>query len=272
MKLEINLVNDRFACWRCHYRGHSIKLLKKYGGVNQSRKYAALCGLNLIESPQHIVPEDLRLPNEYEFVLDSNSFLANRCKEWLSSNGITEKTIVQNRIGFCSTGKYRDRLLFPSLDFDGKLNYFITRHMFDDGNFKWLKCEKSLKRTIYNDIFVDWSRPVILVETVKTYLKHFNVIDNMIVCNGSYVSKEYLLFSKIILEDCPKIFVAFDEDARHEALQTLNNFNEFGVQCSLVDLKNQSDQCSAEDFIKAIEGSKNFDKISLIKDKISNLI
>lgn len=272
MKLEINLVNDRFACWRCHYKGHSLKLLKKYGTASQSRKYAALCGLNLIESVDAVEQRELELPAEYQFVLDSNSNLAVKCQEWLKKVGVTERTIIQNKIGFCSSGKYRDRLLFPSIDSNGKLNYFITRHMFNDGNFKWLKCEKSLKQTIYNDIFVDWSQPVILVETVKTYLKHFNLINNMIVCNGSYISKEYLLFSKIVLEDCPKVFVAFDEDARREALRTLNNFDEFGIPCSLVDLKNQSDSCSSEDFIEAINNSKSFDKISLIKNKINNLI
>jgi hypothetical protein len=271
-KLEINLNFDKFACWRCHYKGHAIKLIAKHGTAEQRRRYAPLCGLKLNVTEEVEEEKRIELPPEYKFVFDYNSDHAELTKAWLANLGVPENVVVQNRIGFCDTGEYRDRIIFPSFDSECSLNYFVTRHMWEENSFKWLKCRASMKRNVFNEIFVDWTKPLILVETVKTYLKHFEEIDNMIVCNGSFLSKEYDLFNKIVVEDCPKVYVAFDPDAKTEALETLKNLDSFGVECCLVDLPRQSDEMDSSELEERINDCKTFDKIDVLRNKINNLV
>jgi hypothetical protein len=271
-KLEINLNFDKFACWRCHYKGHAIKLIAKHGTAEQRRRYALLCGLKLNVTEGDKEERPLELPPEYKFVFDYNSDHAQFTKEWLENLGVTEAVAVQNRIGYCDDGEYKNRIIFPSFNEECSLNYFVTRHMWEENSFKWLKCRASLRKNIFNEVFIDWRKPIVLVETVKTYLKHFEEIDNMVVCNGSFLSKEYNLFNRIIVEDCPRVYVAFDPDAKTEALTTLENFDSFGVDCGLVDLPAQADEINSVEFEECINSCKSFDKIDVLRNKIDNLL
>lgn len=271
-KLEVNLENNRFSCWVCHYKGHALKLFTDHGTKVQKQKYAQLCGLQFSTISQERERDAVELPGEYKFIFDSESLDANAAIKWIGENNINFNSVLSNRLGICSSGRYKNRIIFPSFDSEFRLNYFITRHLYEDGPFKWLKCDYSLKKIIFNECFVNWKRPVILVESVKTYLKNFDKINNMIVCNGSFLSREYLLFNKIIMEDVPSVFVAFDEDAKENSLDLISKFNEFGVESFHVDIKGQADDLFYEEFNKKILSASQYNKIDLLKDRILNLI
>lgn len=272
MKLEINLNEDMFSCWRCHYSGKVLKILREHGTASQKRKYADLCGLKLSAFEDKGKEEPLVLPPEFQFVFDSESDQAFDAKEWLRELNIKRNVVYQNRICVATRGEYRNRIIFPSFDELGDLNYFVTRHLYEQNEYKWLKCRRSSKKFIFNELFIDWKKPIVLVETTKVYLKYFDEIENMVVCNGSYLSKDYELFKKIVIEDCPKVFVAFDEDAKDEAFQTLKNLDEFGVNSFYVEVSGQTDELSVDDFEDSISNAKAFEMHALLKNKIGNLV
>lgn len=271
-KLEINLDNNKFSCWVCQYKGHALKLFTEYGSFNNRKLYANLCGIKSSTINESEQTSRLALPEEYEFIFDSNSNDSAQAIEWAGRNDISYESLLSARVGVCSRGKYKNRIIFPSFNEDFQLNYFITRHLYQNDSFKWLKCEASLKKIIFNECFINWKKPVILVESIKTYLKNFNKLENIIVCNGSLLSREYLLFNKIIIENVPKVFIIFDSDANEKSLKLANSFNEFGVESYHIGVDRQVDEISFYELSQKIKEANQYDRMDSLKDKISNLI
>lgn len=271
-KLEINLQDNKFACWRCHYSGSPLRLLKDYGKPEHRKRYARAMGFELRVKNEK---EPIRLPDEYRFLLDNrHGMVARHAYQWTKALNISDEVIFQNRIGFCSDGKYKNRIIFPSFDENGKVNYFVTRHLYNDNEFKWLNCQASMKENIFNELFINWSKPIILVESVKAYLKHFDSIENIVCCNGTKISRKHKLFEKIVLNDIPEVYVAFDAQADSEAMDAMNEFYEYGIKTYFVKFEEeiQPDEISTEKFISHIEQAEEFQKVDVLKNRIRNLV
>lgn len=271
-KLEINLRDNKFACWRCHYSGSPIRLLKDFGHSSHRRRYAKEMGFTYDGANEK---DRIELPAEYRFVLDHQcSMISNHALEWLENLGVSRDVVFQNRVGFCDGGKYRNRLIFPSFDASGKLNYFVTRHLYDNNEYKWLNCQSSMRENVFNELFVDWSKPVILVESVKAYLKHFEGIENLVCGNGTKISSRHRLFEQIVLNDVPQVFVAFDAEADEEAMAAMNKFYEYGIETRFVKFDDavQPDEIETAEFASCIEKAGEFEKVDLLKNRIRNLL
>lgn len=273
MKLEINLRDNKFGCWRCHYSGSPLKLLKDYGNADKRKRYAKAMGLKLTASTEE--ENRIELPKEYKFVFDDyRSPVGDRARQYLIDLGVSEDSIFQNRIGFCDSGQYKGRILFPSFDDSGRLNYFVTRDLYQDGAYKWLNCAASMRNNIFNELFVDWSKPVILIESVKAYVKHFEMIDNLVCGNGTKISNKHKLFEQIVMNDVPKVFVAFDAEADEEAMKAMNEFYEYGIETLFVEFCDdiQPDQISSSTFLESISDAKEFEKNDILRNRIKKLI
>jgi hypothetical protein len=268
MKLEVNLISDRFACWRCQYKGITLRLLKDYGFGDARKRFAALIGRRHEEETQD---HSVKLPEEYEAVFDrTNTEMSQDAAGWLESLGVPVEVAFQNRVGFCYSGRYRDRMIFPSFDEYGRLNYFTTRHLYESGKYKWLNCESPVKSCIFNEMMIDWSKPIILVESVKSYLKHFSAIENIVCINGKKMNTNYKLFEKIILNEVPKIYVAFDAEADKEALIAMRELYEYGIETHFVKMydNEQPDDLDSYELLERIENSHEFEKFDVIKSKL----
>jgi hypothetical protein len=56
---------------------------------------------------------------------------------YLSQRGITIKQIVKYNIGYCKDGLYSRRVIIPSYNSDGQLNYFVSRSYYPDEKMKY---------------------------------------------------------------------------------------------------------------------------------------
>ena len=68
------------------------------------------------------------------------------------------------KIGYCPKGKYGGRIIIPSFNNNGRINYFISRSYVGHQR-KYLNPSAS-KDFIFNELFIDWDEPVVLVEGV----------------------------------------------------------------------------------------------------------
>jgi hypothetical protein len=269
-KLEISLKNDRFSCWRCHFSGHVTKILRLYGTKKQKENYSKIIGFHSKETEQS-ENTSIKLPEEYLFILDFKNSKCKRAYEWLHSKQISDETILQNRIGFCPTGKYNNRIIFPSFDEGCNINYFTTRHIFKNDHFKWLNCEGSSKSYIWNEFFVDWSRPIILTESIKTYLKFFQYNKNIVCNNGALLTSKYKLFSKILLDSCGDVIVAFDPDVSRYASDVAKYLWEFDCDVKIARFDNQPDELEIKDFLTHIDNSSSFSLMENLRERIMSL-
>ena len=63
-------------------------------------------------------------------------------------------------MGYCLEGEYRNRIVVPSFDDDGDVNYFVGRSFTGD-SYKY-KNPRASKNIVFNELFVDWDSDLIL--------------------------------------------------------------------------------------------------------------
>jgi hypothetical protein len=139
------------------------------------------------------------------------------------------------KIGYCPEGRYGGRIIVPSFNNSGNLNYFIARS-YVGHRMKYLN-PPITKNVVFNELFVDWDEAVILVEGL------FDAIvagQNAIPILGSTLREESKLFQGIVLNDSP-VYLALDEDARKKQEQIVKLFFRYDVDVRVIDTSNIDD-------------------------------
>ena len=70
--------------------------------------------------------------------------------------------ILKYRIGYCTNGLYNGKIIIPSYDANGSLNYFVGRAYYDT-DYKH-KNPNASKDIVGFELHINWNMPIILVE------------------------------------------------------------------------------------------------------------
>jgi DNA primase len=145
-KLQINLDTQQWHCWVCDAKGLRItSLLRKLKvDINSVQKINTIYGddYTVTYNKNEDYPEELELPNEYKPLYNkpkSINPIYNKAIHYLKKRNIGEALIIKYNIGYCDSGDYAGRIIIPSYDSDGKLNYFEARTFYDNVNLKYKK-------------------------------------------------------------------------------------------------------------------------------------
>jgi hypothetical protein len=249
-KLSVNVKTDNMHCWFCDWKDRSLlPILELKGPTEISREYKSkLSGSSETRIPEKKYDEPI-LPKEFRSLTsDWGTPYYHNAMEYLSSRGVSSDDIVHWKLGYCEDGDYRYRIIIPSFDEFGELNFFTgrsfypsMRHRYMHGNF--------CKDIIFDEYMVDWSRPVTITEGFFDLVK---IDHNGIPLQGSILNEGSRLFSKIVKHDCDTFF-AMDSDAFEKQLRIIKKFLMFGVNCYYIDLGTRRDvaEMDREEFIRA---------------------
>ncbi len=249
-KLEINVEKNVFNCWVCGAHGNIFKLLGKIATQDQKATYFSTVD-NFKWRNNNTSSAAIDLPEEYRFLLDNlNLPLAKKVKDYLFGDlGLKEDVIVQNLIGFCSSGMYENRIIFPSRDNEGRFNFFSGQEIFPNYK-KHLDCSGIPKSSIvFNELFVDWTRPVVLVESIKSHLRLFQY--NTIPILGKMFSEHCKVFEQIVLNDS-EVLVALDPDAENKSFDVAKLLSVHGINSKIVQLEEKPYKMEPNDFEKCL--------------------
>lgn len=244
-KLEIQPIVDKYGetpwhCWVCNAAGKKLPSLFKalnvsrdtmselYSAMNIQPKYINnVTGEN---SPSNV---ELRLPKEYiPLYKPSTSIECKNAMHYLrAKRNITLSEIVKYNIGYCETGEYAKKIIIPSYDELGRLNYFVGRSYYDEETFKHKNPDVS-KNIIGFELFINWSLPIVLVEGSFDAMA---VRRNAIPLFGKTISES--LRKKVIEAKVSKLFICLDKDAQKQALDHAEYFMNNGVEVYFVDLQ-----------------------------------
>jgi len=261
-KLEINLItNDKkenpWHCWVCEVKGKTIKSLFKQ--IKVSNNKLEELDLVIIPGEKKIKEKNnkfINLPEEFISLsnIDGlNKFIKIKAKHalfFLKKRNINHLDIIKYNIGFCIEGVYKDRIIIPSYDYTGKLNYFISRDYTERLSQKYLNPSVDLESIIGLELYINWSAPIILVEGM---LDALTIKRNVIPLFGKLIHSG--LMKKLVNSSVNKIYIALDKDARKNALEQaelllsynkevylvemdIKDFNEIGFERSLELLEN----------------------------------
>lgn len=269
-KLEVKMLTDAngenpWACWRCGQKGKKIRnLLRK---INLSREEAqeVLKYIKKDSSYQYVPTKEVSIPKEFVSLIGDNFpkyGLANKAKNYLYDRGVTKEDIIKYNIGYCESGTYAGRVIIPSYDSKGFLNYFVSRS-FEDAYKKYLLPDAS-RDIIFFENLINWNVPIILVEGVFDAMA---VKRNVIPLLGKSITKNLMI--KIIESSSNDIYIALDNDALDKALDHCKKFLDMGKRVFLVDMyeKDPSEMGFAE-FTKHIQKSEELTFSKLLRYKL----
>ena len=273
----MNLSKNVFKCWICEETGSPGKLVFKFGTNPQREEWKRLSGQvdiseidNLFQRSE-IVDNCQKINLPKEFISLANSDLPLSAKpalKYLKKRNITKADILKWKIGFCSSGDYKGRVIFPSFNSDGYCNYFVARSY---NSREWMKYKNppaSKSDIIFNELYVDFDEDLILVEGVFDAI----VAGNAIPLLGSSMKVKSPLFSLLI--DYPKeIFIALDHDAEKKASRIINLLKRYNRTVYKVDTSDIEDvgSISKEEFLRRKEQAIPMTEDNLILQKLSGI-
>jgi len=128
--MEVNYRKDVYKCWVCYQtsdtHGSITKLIRKYGNNRLLEEYKLFRPDKFDTAKKRGVVSKLpdgytplwEEPKEFDYeYVKANRYLLNR--------GIDKKIIEKYELGYSKIGKYRNRIIIPSRDSVGVINYYV---------------------------------------------------------------------------------------------------------------------------------------------------
>jgi transcription elongation factor Elf1 len=267
-KLQVNLDNGKAHCWVCNFSAHTIpQLLKKINAPKHLIKEALQIVGDYVsyEKDKDEITHNVSLPREYKPLwIKIEDPIYKNAIHYLRRRRIGIKEILRYSIGYCDGGPYSNRIIIPSYDCDGKLNYFVARDMFPNSKFKYKNPPMS-KDVVGFELFINWKEPIVLVEGVFDAIA---IKRNAIPLLGKFPSKKLIM--KIMESGVTDIYIALDEDAKEDALKLSEFMMGYGKNVYMMDMdaKDPSD-LGFTNFWKQIELTKQTGFSDLIRSRLS---
>jgi DNA primase len=241
--LEINYISNVYKCWSCgdieNTHGSLGKLFDKFGNKKQKKLYYIL-------KPETVPVKEkkykkLKLPESFTLFKDSHKIypVRRQAYNYLQSRGITDDIIEKYGIGFCDKGSHVGRIVVPSYDKKGELNYYVARSWDPHTKFKYKNPEAEKDKIIFNEKLIDWKKDIYLVEGVFDGF----FLENSIPMLGKHMSE--MLFDKVYNNAKGNVIIALDGDAWNNAIKLYHELNggELYEKIKIVKLPNDQDVC-----------------------------
>jgi len=241
--LEINYQQHVYKCWACAEthgtHGHLGKLIDKHGSKKDKKIYK-LIRPDEFEKKEKVYKK-LELPKEYKKFDEVHPLHIPRKEalNYLKKRGITDEIIEKYQIGMCLDGEYSGRIIVPSFDKKGELNFFVSRSWNPRSKLKYKNPEASKDFLIFNESLIDWKKDIYLVEGVFDSF----FLDNSICLLGKFLTDN--LWEKLYSKAKKNIIVCLDGDAYTDAKNLYDKLNGGALynRVKLVKLPKDKDVC-----------------------------
>ena len=271
-KMEVNLTENRegknpWHCWACDVRGTTIYSLFKQLKVDVS-KFTEL--KSLVKTSKSIsetqVISSVSLPDEYIDLnnVDTSDIMARHALAYLKNRHISKYDIIKYNIGYCKEGLYKNMIIIPTYDADGRLNYFTARSFEKEPYVKYRNPSAS-RDIIPNEHLINWNIPIILCEGLFDAMA---IKRNAIPLLGKNIQSS--LMKKIVTSVVDKIYIALDRDAIKQALKFCERLMAEGKEVYLVDLQDKDpSEMGFENFTKLIQNTVPLTYYDLMEQKLA---
>ena len=210
IKLCIRLDNDLYHCWVCDLKGRSVARLIRKVRPQLAGSYQNQFGSVKYDSQE----EDFikcELPENFRLVMDNlRDPDAKRVRRYAHTRGLTDAELWRFRVGYSPA--LRRRMILPSFDEDGRLNYWTARRCDDNPDWRYLNAKVPKTQFVVGELDLDWtSEEIVLVEGPTDLIKCSLL--NATCLLGSTLPDSSVLFRKLVTFP-ERIILALDGDAR----------------------------------------------------------
>lgn len=241
-KFSVNIQRGFYKCWICDQKGRNLyRLVRKFGSAKDRETWKAFSGtrtdLNdfsaLFEDIEENNPEQIiEMPPNFYSLCGNAHFRAPL--RYLKKRDIGKKDILKWKMGFCSDGPFGGRIIIPSFNNNGDLNYFIARTF--TNNYKRYLNPPVSRDIVFNELYVDFDKEVTIVEGAFDAIKAENAIPIL----GSTIRETSKLFKRIVQNDTP-VLLALDPDAKYKAENIKKLFLKYGIEVRELQYRDERD-------------------------------
>jgi hypothetical protein len=271
-KLEVNLTENRegknpWHCWACDIRGTSIYSLfkqinvapEKLQEVSSLVKTSKSISETRVVSTVALPPEFIGLDN-----VDSSDLMARHALAYLKNRHVGKYDILKYNIGYCKEGAYKNMIIIPTYDANGKVNYFTARS-FEKNPYVKYKNPSASRDVIPNEHLVNWKIQILICEGLFDAMA---IKRNAIPLLGKNIQSN--LMKKIVTSLVDKIYIALDRDAVKQALRFCEMLLAEGKEVYLVDLQDKDpSEMGFKNFTKLIQNTVPLTYYDLMERKLA---
>lgn len=241
--LEVNLQKQVYKCWKCDAEGDSmhgsiVKLIKQYGTPELLQQYkdairsirdSELYKLHFKDNEFNIdtsviEKEELRFPSSFKY-LDRRDRNSKRALDYLNERGIDWDVIEKYKLGYTSfqeeDKKSSYRIIIPSYDAYGELNYWVGRNYLPLNRIKYDNPKVEKRDIIFNEEKVQWDADITLVEGPFDHL----VVPNSIPLLGKALNQGYKLYWDLISKCNGNVNIWLDNDIKDNGKEIYSLLN-----------------------------------------------
>lgn len=236
--LEVSFTLGKFHCWSCGHSGSISKLIKSRGGSSYVTEYFSIINdiketcyynLDLFKDNEDINNrKDLFLPKTFKKI-DIKTCRNKMLLKFLESRKISQDIIDKFNIGQTaweeSDWTWRDRIVFPSYNVDGDLNYYVGRNYKEsDKRNKYKNCDVNKYDIILHEDKIQWDADIFLVEGAIDCIYGNNFISML----GKSLNKNSYLFSQLYEKANANIIIVLDGDTTEKEIKRIYNILNVG--------------------------------------------
>lgn len=220
--LEVSFSLGKYHCWSCGSSGSLSRLIRSKGGKSLCDEYFSIIreiresgyyNLDMFSDNAETSSEVyLRLPKTFEKI-NLSRCRDKELKAYLEKRKITQDIIDEYNIGRTTWDEedwtWRNRIVFPSYDSEGYLNYYIGRtYKAKDKRTKYKNCDADKNKIILHEDKIQWDADIYLVEGAIDCIYYKNSISLM----GKTLTKKMELYSKLKENANANIIICLDGD------------------------------------------------------------
>jgi hypothetical protein len=263
-KLSILLPSCKCHCWTCGWKARSLApLLRKYGTQEHLNAYRELTGqggkVDLVTADVDVAKK-IKLPKDFRLLTLANDMDPDVKAAWryVYSRGLSDRDAWYFKFGISEEHRWKRRVIMPSFDSEGNLNYFSARAIDRDKKPKYDNPDVDKNPIVFNEINIDWSKRLTLVEGPFDLVK---CPENSTALLGSDLDERHEVLNKILLYNTP-VALALDGDMWYKKTpKIVKKLQEYDVDVVVVDVRPWGDpgSMSKSEFEKALSEATIFD-------------
>lgn len=269
-KLSIRLTDDVNHCWVCGWSARSLLPLVRKFAPEKIEEYKIFNPFLNDKRIEIDVDVPLTLPSDFQLLAAvKGDPYAEYLMNYLKTRGIGIREMWRWKIGYSRHEKWVNRVIIPSYDRDGNLNFFTGRIVTNQNFRKYENCDTKRTEVIFDEMNVDWKKELVLVEGPFDLMK---CRMNATCILGSSISEDSILHDKILYHGTP-IILMLDSDMKDKMIFLAKRFISYGIQvkCIFLDEKDPG-QMLPSAVLDSVKKAKILTEYDLMKLKLNRTL
>lgn len=278
-KLAIHVEDDLNHCWTCGWKAYTLApLIRKFGSQEQLNRYRDEFMPSEAKNrfgPENVEAEKkkLELPNDFCLLTLASLGDPDVKAAWiyLTKRNVTLRDAWFYKLGVSKDHRWKRRVIMPSFDSDGNLNFFVGRNIDEfDRRSKYDNPDDDKLSVVFNEMNIDWSSRLVICEGPFDLMK---CGENAVPLLGSDFNEQSRLFNQILVHNTP-IALALDGDMWYKKTPKIaKKLQSYNIDVTVVDTREAGDpgKMSKQQFKEALAMAGTPDWESTFFDRLERM-